>query len=101
MNRTIHKVALALSIGNSQLCVVPKNASFLDIQLQNGNPVLWVLVNADEEFVERHVQFFWTGRPAEEARIENYIGTIQSQGGLMVWHLFEVGSDNGHEKSVA
>lgn len=69
---------------------MPEVIKFLTIQLQNGEPTLWVLVRPDTELKFKQFVIHGTGRlinpPVEKF---DYIGTWQRDG--FVWHLFKKG----------
>lgn len=81
--RKIYKYAL--EIVDRQALYIPGHAKLLDVQIQNGVPCLWALVDTNEEERERVIQIFGTGHPAEEAGA--YVATFQF--GLSVFHVFE------------
>lgn len=60
----------------------------LDIQLQNGIPVMWGLVSEDARKRHIEVEFHWTGREidTETLREFKYFRTLQD--GDMVYHVF-------------
>ena len=65
---------------------LPYGAEGLCVQLQNGIPTMWILVNPDEDVYEdRKFLCRGTGHPIEcEIR---YIGTYQAS--TLVFHIFE------------
>ena len=67
---------------------LPLGAQLLAFQNQNGQPVLWALVDPETVKETRHFAIRGTGRPMNDWRItDTYIGTIQTP--PFVWHLFE------------
>lgn len=69
---------------------LPLGAHILAFQNQDNEPVIWALVNSENEMVKRKFAIRGTGNPIESSTADDvYIGTIQTQMGL-VWHLFEV-----------
>lgn len=76
---------------------MPKDAQVLTIQCQNDIPVIWALVNPDNEKEKKHFELFGTGhdvptRQGQKGRTipikRKYINTFQMKDGL-VFHLFE------------
>ena len=59
----------------------------LDVQLQDGVPVLWVIANADEPPVVVGVRMIETGVRFDGVDDEEYIGTVQMPTGSVV-HVF-------------
>jgi len=68
---------------------MPIGAEILHLNMQNGDPQLWALVNPDAKLEERHFEIFGTGHPIhDDMGIERkYIGTYFE--GSFVFHLFE------------
>lgn len=71
---------------------LPPNAKPLTVQVQRGNPQMWVLLDQDETiYVDRKFYVAGTGLPISEPMgILQYVGTFQLRGGLLVFHVFEV-----------
>lgn len=64
----------------------PLNAEWLDVQLQNGKPVMWALVTPKNGI--RRYQFIWRGTGhAIEPDSYRHVGTFQM--GALVFHIFE------------
>lgn len=90
MGQTIYKYELELS--DSQTIYMPKGAEILTVQVQDGRPVIWVLVAPSKGRAkeERMIETFGTGNPIESENIERrYIGTYQMMGGSLIFHVFE------------
>lgn len=81
----IYKYKLDLTQAQSIKCRAIK---ILDIQIQNGNPVMWVMEKADAEEKEIGIVMQPTGMDVMEL-IEDltYVSTTQDTEGL-VWHWF-------------
>lgn len=79
-----------LEIDDSQSLLLPKGAEILTVQAQDNNPMLWALVNPDEETEERNFETFGTGHPVGyDMGVERtYIGTYHVKGDY-VFHVFE------------
>lgn len=67
---------------------MPKGAEILSVQVQAGVPRMWALVDPDAEPARRTFRWFGTGHPVLPAALK-YVGTLQSPGGHLVFHLFE------------
>ena len=66
---------------------VPVWSKVLCVQLQNGMPQIWMLVDEDEkEFETRTFVIIGTGQHFYTDDL-NYICTYQQ--GIFVWHIFE------------
>lgn len=83
--KTIRKYEL--EPGKTQSIWMPGYANVLDVQLQDGKPVLWALVDPTIPNEERRFQLVWTDEEMSNLEYAGYISTFQA--GSMVWHLFE------------
>lgn len=85
--RTIYKYPLNMSVGGAEFCFC-HDAQFLDVQMQHGNPMLWVLLDpclhADQQV---QITVYGTGHHLPDDPGE-YIGTFQMDSGFYVWHVF-------------
>jgi len=75
-------------IADSFSIPMPRGARILTINTQNGEPVLYALVDPKELMVSRKFALRGTGHNAESLDLNNYIGTFQMYGGDIVFHLF-------------
>ncbi|QIY82557.1 hypothetical protein HER18_02865 [Chryseobacterium sp. NEB161] len=84
---TIHKYPLDLNLGN-QIIKIPEEAEILDIQIQDGKPVLWAVVYDSNPLEEIEIVAFPTGVTfMNPCHYYEYISTVQF-GGLVI-HYFE------------
>lgn len=67
---------------------MPKGAVRLSVALQHGRLALWALVDINAEITPRYFRIFGTGHPVEGDYL-NFIGTVLTDGGSLVWHVFE------------
>lgn len=74
-----------IQIVDSFALKMPKGATILCFQMQDGWPQIWATVDPDAEPEERRFAVVGTGNPMPAVR--DYIGTVQV--GRFVWHLFE------------
>lgn len=81
--KRIYKYALDLT--DRQTVNMPGAAKLLTVQMQNGVPCLWALVEPVEPDAPRMIQIFGTGHDASDAG--TYIATFQT--GPLVFHVFE------------
>lgn len=70
----------------TQSIKMPRWSTILDVQLQDGEPVMWALVDPNASMIERLFIWVFTGEKSDDWNYD-YIGTIQV--GPMVYHLFE------------
>jgi hypothetical protein len=65
---------------------MPEGARVLCVQVQNGIPMLWALVDPNAEFVTRRFRLMVTGATFSDKGL-SYIGTYQID--WFVGHVFE------------
>lgn len=87
----ILKYPLALEPMKMQEIDMPMGAKLLDAQLQNGNPVLWASCPESAPPVKRRLVLAFTGHPGVTGA---YVATFQTSGGMLVWHLYDLGENN-------
>jgi len=87
--RVIYKYPF--SIADAFTLRLPVGAKILSVQLQDGQPTLWAMVDPREPATWiREFRVFWTGRFVPDATDYPplvFLATIQMNG--LVWHLFE------------
>lgn len=66
---------------------MPEGAEPLCVQVQGGAPFLWARVDIDRAPVLHHFRIAGTGHDLG-SNIGRYIGTIQLEGGSLVFHVF-------------
>jgi hypothetical protein len=75
---------------------MPKGAEPLDVQVQYGDMYLWCIVDTDQPYVDTELFVVGTGH-ALPATIKyapfRYIGTIQLEDGMWVFHVFWKGQE--------
>jgi hypothetical protein len=61
----------------------------LAVQMQRGNPFVWMMVDDERQKTEHQFKIIGTGHPIDMPMIWwKYVGTFQTDGGDLVWHLF-------------
>jgi hypothetical protein len=68
---------------------MPAGAEILAVQVQGDAPQMWALVDPESPVELRTFQSFGTGHVID-ASILAYLGTVQFDGGELVFHVFEV-----------
>lgn len=79
-----------LVIKDTQFVTMQYTSEILSVQMQNGQPVLWAMVETeDDDMIKREIIIKGTGHdiPDMELNRMRYITTIQD--GRLVWHVFE------------
>jgi hypothetical protein len=67
---------------------MPRGFETLCVQVQQGVPHLWALVDDDADLVEVRVETTGTGWPMDGNQCTKYVGTYQEHNGALVWHVF-------------
>ena len=71
---------------------MPVGAKILDVQVQNGEPHLWALVDDIAPMEARRFATVGTGHPLpDEISDGKHLGTFHLHGGALVFHLFDFG----------
>lgn len=84
--RTIWKYPLEIT--DEQFIDVPLGSEPLSVQVQNDQLCIWVLVtNHNRPTKEQPIRIYGTGHPVESLH-RDYVGTVQTMGGALVWHVF-------------
>lgn len=68
---------------------LPPGAKFLSVQIQNGVPQSWWLVDESREQEFRTFRVFGIGHEVPVDESLQYLGTFQLHDGSLVFHLFE------------
>lgn len=71
---------------------MPIDARILSVQVQNGVPCIWALVDTDLSVRSRLFMIYGTGHEIHN-NIDKaeFIGTIQMHNGALVFHVFDFG----------
>jgi hypothetical protein len=87
--KTIYKYSIGVT--DMQTVEMPEGAEILTVQVQHGTPCLWAIVDPQRsQTKKRSIKMFGTGQPVNyEFHGCKYIGTVQMNGGQLVWHYFE------------
>lgn len=87
--KTIHK--LSLNIRDEQEVLLPEDAEILTVQIQNGIPCIWAIVDTKNDLKHRKIVTIGTGHEISNmGRFQKYIGTYQYDANNLVFHVFEV-----------
>lgn len=82
--RTIYKYPL--SHGLQQVRHIPVGANIISVQMQNGVPCIWAIVDTTAEVIPVQFQIYGTGQEIPTDCRLKHIGSIQD--GQYVWHVF-------------
>lgn len=83
--RTIYKYPLEIT--DIQSVEMPKGAQILCVQMQNGTPCLWAMVDPDRPMETRGVITIGTGHQCN-ADGYTYVGTYRIVQPVLVFHVF-------------
>lgn len=78
-----------LEITDRQEITVPAEGIFLCAQTQHGIPCLWAEVDPDKPHEKRIIRIIGTGNPGGDLSTMNYLGTVQTANGQLIWHIYE------------
>ena len=73
--------------GYEQTIEMPHGAKILDVQVQNGQPQLWALVDESAYKDRIKIGIYATGAPMPDD-LGEYISTFQMNEGSLVFHVF-------------
>lgn len=75
---------------DSQVIAIPKSGQILTVQIQMGEPCIWVYIDNTDEMAHepRTIEVFGTGNPIPDGA-RRYIGTYQLYRGELIFHVFE------------
>ena len=85
---TIYK--FPLKIEDVQIIDMPNDAQILTVQMQDGVPCLWAKVDPNKRMRPYAFRIFGTGHPIPDNFRGVYIGTFQSKGGILVFHVWVI-----------
>ena len=70
-----------------QIVRMPAKSEIMDIQMQNGVPVMWALVDDSSEIIDVKINMYWTGEELRKSNSEEiFLATVQD--GEIVCHFF-------------
>lgn len=86
--KTIYKYPIRIT--DIQRFPMPVGAKILTVQVQNGNPFVWAMVDTGVSTEEVSIRVHGTGHPICDSSNLEYLGTFQSMyGGNLVFHVFK------------
>lgn len=78
-----------IEITDEQTIKMPMGARILTVQMQGPQCCIWALVDPSKPMAERHIRTHGTGHEIPLGITTwAYIGTIQSHGGALIFHVF-------------
>ena len=74
---------------------MPQDSKILSVQSQFGQPVLWALVDTENNEITRSFRIFSTGEEITEmsGAYWEHVGSLQIEGGRWTWHVMELRTD--------
>lgn len=88
MVKSVYKYPLEIT--DSQTVWMPKGSEILSLQVQSGCPFIWALTDPNAVPEERTFEVYGTGHDIQHISSRTYVGTVQTNGGMLVWHVFEI-----------
>lgn len=89
--RTVYKYTLTPSTIHTMM---PKDAKIISAKLQHDKAVVWAVVDTDKPNEQRTLVVIPTGEPIPEfVRIVDFIDTVSINDGALIFHIFEVESN--------
>jgi len=77
-----------LEVVDNQTIELPINSGILSLQIQHGEPCIWVAVDLDET-ESKEVEFITIGTGnAFDIKNKHFLGTYQLHKGALVFHVF-------------
>ncbi len=89
--KTIWKYQLEVTV--SQDILMPEGAVLLAVYEQHGTLCLWALVESNAAQETHQIRIVGTGHAYEGGG--DYLGTALTQGGSLVWHVFDETPNGG------
>jgi len=78
-----------LEVTDEQVLELPKNAGILSVAEQNGNIVLYAMVNPEMHTEKIRIAIIGTGHEIPRPQdLDRFVGTVKQRGGLLMWHVF-------------
>lgn len=71
---------------------MPAGARLLHVGDQFGDLLVWALVDGSAPWEAREFRVLGTGHPADNLDGFSHLGTVQQNGGMLVWHIFVKGA---------
>jgi hypothetical protein len=84
----VYKYRLPQVTGVTEV-LMPKDADVISTELQDGELVLWALVDVAKENEIRFFRTILTGEEVPRKDVIRFIGTVLSHNGKYVQHVFE------------
>lgn len=84
-----------LVVTDRQKVTMPKDAKVLTIQVQNGTPCIWAMVEPKNPEEEVTIRIHGTGHNISDTERLEYIGTFQWRNYGFVFHAFKEKQDEG------
>lgn len=79
-----------LPIQDTPIISMPEGAKILSLQVQEGVPRIWALVNPQNDMKSRFFHIIGTGHNFKESTLGSYVGTFITAGETFVGHVFEI-----------
>lgn len=74
---------------DKQEIIMPKGAEILSCQVQREAITIWAVVDLNNKPEKRTFRIYGTGFDINYDHHHKFIGTVQQNHGMLVWHVFE------------
>lgn len=78
-----------LQVTDKQEIELPLTATVLSVQADGDKLFFWALVDINEKTKPRVFRVIGTGHDIPDFKFLHYLGTVQTHGGSLVWHVCE------------
>uniref|UniRef100_A0AB39CEK9 DUF7352 domain-containing protein n=1 Tax=Pseudomonas phage HRDY3 TaxID=3236930 RepID=A0AB39CEK9_9VIRU len=83
-----------LGITDHQTLEIPAPANIRSVIMQpdafnHENVVLYAEMEKGAEILERKIRMYGTGHEMDDV-VGNFIGTVSTEGGQLIWHVYDV-----------
>jgi hypothetical protein len=86
VSTVIHKFPLSV-VGEQKIQISP-GAWILSLQVQNGVPTIYAMVDPKDEKKDRDIMMYSTDKPIDNIYNHEFLGTVQLPNGF-VFHYFQ------------
>ena len=77
-----------LRIEDEQTVMMPAESRVICVQSQYNTLTVWAIVDTTKELVPVTFRVVGTGHPMPDIAQLHYVGTVQMDSGMLVWHVF-------------
>lgn len=79
-----------LNVTDRQTLMIPAPANIRSVIEQYGDVMLYAEMNDGAEMLERKIRIYGTGHKMDEPHTGQFIGTVSTEQGQLIWHIYDV-----------